>query len=376
MKCASPIVLVILLTLLFTSCGKEAQLTVKGIGMDYNAVVSLYPTANTSNPILVKSLKSEPQVYKVKLNKPGYGRLQLSADGDISFWIYLSDGPQDISFAAKDKFAYPVNSSSSKQGQEIINYYRLETTMLKVVTDSMRLAKEMLDNSNEETVIQAANNYNRWQDLKDKQNFMVIKEFARQNPASFFTLKMIEEDPYLGKNGKDYLKLLTNLGSEVKESEDAKKLIANISETSGREVGSKMAKVSGFNPSGKAYDPKILKKVNLFICWVSYDNQCRRNNVDLVALYDQFKNRDVEFIGISMDKHKKWWTTVIKDDKLAWPQYTDLLHAKSPNLGGLSPERMPYMFLTDKKGTILSQDLSVEGIALDLETHLKPQPSL
>jgi hypothetical protein len=283
---------------------------------------------------------------------------------------------KEISFDAKDKFAYPVKSSSSKQGQEIINYFKLETTMLQAVTDSMRLAKEMLDNCNEETVTQAANNYNRWQDLKDKQHFMVIKEFAIQNPASFFTLKMIEEDNNLDKNAKDYLNLLTNLNNEVKESEEAKKLVANISEISGQEVGSTMAKVSGFGPSGKAYDPKILKKVNLFICWVSYDNRCRTNNVNLVMLYEQFKNRDVEFIGISMDKHKKWWTTVIKDDKLAWPQYTDLLHAKSPNIGGLSPERVPYMLLTDKRGTILSQDLGIEGIALDLETYLKPQPSL
>jgi hypothetical protein len=95
MKSASPVVIVKLLSLLLTSCVKEASLKIEGIGMNYNAVVSVYPTANSSKPILVKSLKSDPQVYKIKLNNTGYGRLQLNAGSDISFWIYLSDGQGD-----------------------------------------------------------------------------------------------------------------------------------------------------------------------------------------------------------------------------------------------------------------------------------------
>jgi peroxiredoxin len=371
MKNASRLIICIMISLFFTSCSNETVLTVKSTGFDYNAVFSVYPTINSSKPILVKSLKSGPQVFKVKFTKSGYGRLELSAGSNISFWMYLDKGDQDIVFDSKDIMKYPIISSSSQQGQEIINFYQLESHMSQSVNDSMKIAKEMLDNSTSETVTQAANNYNRWLELKDKQHYNIVKEFAKKNPTSLFNLIMVEEDNLLGKNGKDYLSLINGLPSEVKESEHGKKLVAQISKTSGREPGAKMAAVSGSDPTGKPYNANILKKVNLFICWVSYDNPCRRNNVALVSLYEKYKNRDVEFIGISLDKHKKWWTTVIKDDKLTWPQYSDLLHAKSPNLGSLSPQKIPYMFMTDKSGTILSQDLGIDGIELDLDTYLK-----
>ncbi|MFP5078719.1 TlpA family protein disulfide reductase [Pedobacter sp. JCM 36344] len=374
MKNASRLIICILIPLFLTSCDKESVLTIKATGFDYNAVVSVYPSTNSAKAILVKSLKSEPQIYKVRLKKSSYGRLELSSKGNLSFWIYLDEGAQEVEFDANNSSKYPVISSSSKQGMEIISYYKLEAHMLKALNDSMRVAKEMLNNSTPETVTQAANNYNRWTELKGEQHYNIVKEFAKGNPASLFTLMMIEEDGFLGKHGKGYLELINNLSNEVKDSKEGKNLIFEITKASSRELGAKMSDVSGTNPSGKPFDPKILKKVNLFICWLSYDNDCRVNNAKLVSLYEQYKNRDVEFIGISLDKHKKWWTTVIKDDKLIWPQYSDLLHAKSPNLGSLSTQRLPYMFLTDQSGIILSQDLGIDAIAMDLETYLKPGP--
>lgn len=371
MKYASRLLALCIALTVLSSCTKEASLNIKSSGFDYNAVVSVYPTVNTSKAILSKSLKSVGQNFRIPLKKPGFGRLELSANGDTSFWIYLDDGAQEIEFDARDKFKYPVRKSSSKQGNEIIDYYKLESSMSKAMNDSLKVARTLLDNSTSETVIQAANNYNRWTELKDKQRYSIVKEFSRLHPDSYFTLMMIEEDPLIGKNSKNYLALINGLPAAVKDSEEGKKIASEVGRTSSLEVGATMAPISGTDPFGKEFDAKILKKVNLFICWVSYDNVCRKNNPVLVTLYEKYKDRDVEFVSISYDKYRKWWTTVIKDDKLTWPQYSDLLHAKSPNPGNLSNYRVPYMFTTDRSGVILSQDLGIDGIALDLETFLK-----
>jgi len=373
MKSASPLILLLFLSVLLTSCDKKAVIKVKGTGFDYNAVISIFPTVNSSKPILVKSLKSEKQEYSLRLEKSGYGRVELNSNGNRSFWIYLGEGVQEINFDIKTRFDYPVTYSSSSEGQEIINFYHLEAKALQAVKDSLQLAKETLNKSTSETVVAAANNYNHWVELKDKQHYNIVKDFSQKYPNSLFTLIVIQDDNLLAQNGKDYLQLISRLPEEVRDSFVGKQLIAQLSESLGREIGSKMAVVSGTDPQGNAFDAKILKKVNLFICWVSYDDTSRENNEALVALYKQYKDRDVEFIGVSLDKHKAWWTTVIKDDKLTWPQYSDLLHAKSPNFGRLCPQRLPYMFLTDKEGNILSQDLGVKNVELDLETYLAPK---
>ncbi|WP_412467047.1 thioredoxin-like domain-containing protein [Pedobacter sp. KLB.chiD] len=65
----------------------------------------------------------------------------------------------------------------------------------------------------------------------------------------------------------------------------------------------------------------ILKTVNLMICWVAYSGKNRKNNQILVHLYEKYKNRNVEFIGISFDRNKHSWESVIKADRLIWPQY-------------------------------------------------------
>ncbi|MES2829432.1 MAG: thioredoxin-like domain-containing protein [Bacteroidota bacterium] len=352
------------------SCGKDAVFNIESSGMGYNAVVSIYPSPTSEKPLLVKSLKSK-QSFKLKPSKAGYGRLVLSLKGDKSFWIYLDNGSHDIKFDKANIRNYPVVSASSAKGQEIIEYYRLESNMSKDLKDSLRLANEEMDKSTSENVVEAANNLNKWSERRDKHTVEVIKTFAKKHPTSFFTLLVIDEQGTDGPNAKALLGVIKGLDKDVKDSEQAKKLITDIERATRLEEGSKMAEISGADLSGKPFDQKVLKKVNLFICWLSYDNPSRRNNVKLVELYERYKSRDVEFISVSYDKHKKWWTTVVKDDKLTWPQYADLLGSKSPNPGNLSDFKAPYMFITDQSGVILSQDVGMKGLELELEMHLK-----
>jgi hypothetical protein len=108
MKTASQFIIFVIISISLASCDKETVLTIEGNGLNYNAVVSLFPSANAVKPISVKSLKNKPQVYSVKFKKSGYGRLELSSGSDISFWIYLDDGAQEIIFDSKNLVKYPV----------------------------------------------------------------------------------------------------------------------------------------------------------------------------------------------------------------------------------------------------------------------------
>ncbi|MHA4896376.1 TlpA family protein disulfide reductase [Pedobacter sp. PWIIR3] len=353
--------------LLLTSCGNKTTLNTTTKGYDYNTVISVFPTPNSTKPLVVKSLKKDP-VLEVKFDNKGYGKLVLSADGDKSFWIYLDNSTQDLYFDSRQSEQYPVISSSSKESEEIIEYYKLAQHMTRDLIDSVDKAMEDFNNSTSETVTKQTARLDLWREKRENGYVDITAAFAKRHPKSYFTLLLIEERGLEGHKSKDYLNIVEGLDPELKKNDKYKEVSKELNRVLHLEKGAKMAPIAGKDLLGKPFDPKILKKVNVFICWLSYEPDSRKNNIKLIELYQKYKDTNVEFIGVSFDEKEKWWRTVVKDDKLIWPQYSDLVGTKSPNAANLSNYIAPYMFITDKSGVILQQDVSIDGLDLDIET--------
>lgn len=76
--------------------------------------------------------------------------------------------------------------------------------------------------------------------------------------------------------------------------------------------------------------------------WASWCLPCRQTNPELVKIYNNYKDKGFEILGISIDKHKTGWKLAIKEDKLIWPQVIDSLRIteKTYNLNSI-----PYNLL-------------------------------
>ncbi|RZL66608.1 MAG: TlpA family protein disulfide reductase [Pedobacter sp.] len=360
-----------ILATLFFSCEKKAILNVNAEGLGPNAVISVYSANDSKKALLIKDLKSNHERFELKFKDEGYGKIEESdKNGTVNHWFYLDNSEHEIDFSGKSGRYYPVTKTTSKKVQEIIDYYQLRSDMGDNLSDSIRAAEKAFFDANSENVIAAAANLNDWKEQATTNQYEVIKKFAANNPSSFFTILMIKENLIGGKNARDFRLLIEGLDKEVKETKEAKTLIADLEILEHTIIGAKMATVEGTDPNGKAYNPRVLKKVNLFICWTSYDKNSRQNHQRLVELYNEYKHKDVEFIGISYDQHKKWWTAVIKDDGLTWPQFSDLKGLKSPNTARIANNIVPSMFITDQKGIILFNNVQMGEIKLDLDSKL------
>jgi thiol-disulfide isomerase/thioredoxin len=58
--------------------------------------------------------------------------------------------------------------------------------------------------------------------------------------------------------------------------------------------------------------------------WASWCKPCRAENPNIVALYNQYKSKGLEIMGVSLDREKEAWVKAIADDQLAWHQVSDL----------------------------------------------------
>ncbi len=91
--------------------------------------------------------------------------------------------------------------------------------------------------------------------------------------------------------------------------------------------------------------------------WASWCNPCRKSNINLVKLYNQFKGKNFTILSVSLDKDKDPWNKAIKLDKLAWTQVSDFKVWSSPVVKLYNVNEIPYTVLIDEDGKIIAKGL-------------------
>jgi peroxiredoxin len=105
--------------------------------------------------------------------------------------------------------------------------------------------------------------------------------------------------------------------------------------------------------------------------WASWCAPCRDENPNVVAAYDQFKNKNFTVLGVSLDKNKDAWVNAIKEDKLSWQHISDLKYWSSAAVGLYGLNGIPYNVLIDPQGKIIATGLRENALQNKLAEVLK-----
>lgn len=97
--------------------------------------------------------------------------------------------------------------------------------------------------------------------------------------------------------------------------------------------------------------------------WASWCGPCRVENPNVVRAFQRFKGKNFTVLGVSLDKDKNKWLQAIADDKLNWPNVSDLKFWQNEVAKLYQVSSIPQNYLLDPEGKIIGKNL--RGAALD-----------
>ncbi len=104
-------------------------------------------------------------------------------------------------------------------------------------------------------------------------------------------------------------------------------------------------------------------KLVLIDFWASWCGPCRVENPNVVKLYDRFKDRGFDILGVSLDSNRDAWLKAIADDGLAWNHVSDLKFWQNAVAVQYGVRSIPHTVLVGPDGVIIAKNL--RGAALE-----------
>lgn len=105
--------------------------------------------------------------------------------------------------------------------------------------------------------------------------------------------------------------------------------------------------------------------------WAAWCPDCRKENPNIVAAWEKYKNKNFAVLGVSLDRNRDQWLAAIEKDKLAWTQVSDLKYWSSEAAVLYCIRWIPMSFLIDPEGKIVAVGLEGEDLHNKLEELLK-----
>lgn len=91
----------------------------------------------------------------------------------------------------------------------------------------------------------------------------------------------------------------------------------------------------------------------------------------MVRMYNKYKDKGFEILGVSLDQSEEKWLDAIKKDELTWPQVSDLKGWNSSAAALYNVTAIPQTVLVDPDGKIIAKGLRGEDLEQKLATLLQ-----
>ena len=106
----------------------------------------------------------------------------------------------------------------------------------------------------------------------------------------------------------------------------------------------------------------------LVLFWSTWCKPCTEDLPQLRELYQTYQSKGVEFLGVNLDTEESAILPYLHKHKVSWKHIHEVggLDSSIAELFGIIS--LPTMFLVNKKGIVISRNISVEDLKKQLTT--------
>lgn len=357
------ILILVFSIVVFISCNKIEENTyeISGVieGIEDGKQVYLHKHVQNNRPIPVDTIevKNEKFSFKGKVEEPILHYLFVQdiqtplpfivEEGKIEMEVYKdSIGLSKLSGTPSndDLAAYIANSSNLRE-------------KVKAIREQVEEAKQQGDqvtmNTLNETYVEV---------IEEGKNYDL--DFIKSNLDSYMSLLIMEQ--MLGTNSKtpeEISPLYDSLSVAVKETESGKALGVKLKEATRLNTGAIAPEFSGPTPDGKVISLKeSLEEITILDFWAAWCKPCRIENPNLVALYNEYNDKGLNILGVSLDRKAEDWKKAIEEDSLTWSHVSNLQFWNDPIAKLYNIRSIPATYLLDSEGKIIAKDLRGQAL--------------
>ncbi|NQV52256.1 MAG: AhpC/TSA family protein [Flavobacteriales bacterium] len=285
--------------------------------------------------------------FKFKVDVAGYYRIGLN---DNNICVLIVEPKDKIKVQADAQNIYQTyvveNSPESKRLQDL--------NKMLIPRDSVSMA---LQNA---------------QMTKDQQKFQEVvavydgilaevnqqvKDFIKEDPATLSSLAAIQ-NLNLDQDFEYFALVIDALKGKMESNEFYKSLSDQVNAQRKLAVGSPAPDISLPQPDGQTLSLAELQgKYVLIDFWASWCGPCRKENPNVVRVYNKYHDKGFEILGVSLDKDRNSWVKAIQQDGLVWKHISDLKYWNSVVVPEYQVKGIPLTYLVDPDGNIVGKNL-------------------
>ncbi|WP_394749092.1 redoxin domain-containing protein [Spongiimicrobium salis] len=320
-----------------------------------NKLVEVDTTVIKDGKYEFTGIADSPEVYFVFVDQlPGNipfilenGDITIKAQKDSLFFAKLSGTPQNEIFAGFLK----ETRERAQKGQSIS-------------VDIQRASAE----KNQDKLIALRDEYfELQQEAKDFE-----ADFIKKNPNALIAAFLIDRalsGKLLPEN--EVRELYEALTPEIKQTSIGKALKGKLDKTKSTSIGSKAPNFSAPTPEGEPLALNdVLGKVTIVDFWAAWCRPCRVENPNVVRIYNEYHDKGLNIMGVSLDRRAEDWKKAILDDGLTWNHVSNVDYfdeiARLYNVNAI-----PATFILDEKGVIVAKDLRGDALEEKIASMLQ-----